>query len=173
MKKWLFPLLFAGVCGGTLFVNFFGIDVVKASMVFNNDYFNHINSVNPEMKALMQYIAGARLKEFALIMLLMLTPFSGVLINIIVFVWGFVNGMLSSICVIQQGMYGFLIFLAMSVPSFLIFYPGMYFLSVKIFSSRRKNLASCILAGIFITACCSFAESYFFINLIKKLISNL
>lgn len=167
MKKWIFPLLAAGVVAGTLFVNFLGIALVSQSGVFDNNYFMKIYSVTLEEDGLLRYIMGARLKELAIAVLLSMTPFAVVILAMLVFLWAFVQGMLSSICVIQQGIAGFMMFLLMSVPVYVMFYPGLFYLYGRVRFSHGRHVLQYILAGILLTMFCSFFETYLFVHVIK------
>lgn len=167
MKKCIFPLLAAGVIAGTLFVNFLGITLVRQSGVFDNNYFMRIYSVTLEENGLLRYIMGARLKELAVAVLLSMTPLAVVILAIIVFLWAFVQGMLSSICVIQQGIPGFLMFLLMSVPMYVMFYPGLFCLYGRVRLSHGRHILQYVLIGILLAMFSSFFETYLFVHVIK------
>lgn len=168
VKKWVFPVLFAGVILGTIFVNLLGSTPVEESGVFGNLYMQRLESVQPRNNDLFWYIAGTRLKEMAILILLMLTPFGRVFLGGIVFGCGFVNGMLASIGMIQQGFRGVLLFWLLSLPAYMIFYPGMFRLCEYMSRTNRRNVVSSILIGVLIVMGCSLLESGSFLLIIKK-----
>jgi hypothetical protein len=168
MKKWIFPVLFAGVCMGTLFVNLCGASVVEESGIFSNEYLSRIQAVEFQIDGLMWYVAGTRLKEIGVLMLLMMTPFCTAALLLAVFLCGFVNSMLASTAVIVQGMSGFLLFLLILLPSGLCFYPAVFFLCERIGRTKRNFLYGYILSGILLGLVCTLIESYYFVYVIKN-----
>lgn len=168
MKKWVFPVLLSGVILGALFVNLLGGTVVEESDVFGNSYMQRLLLTQPRGNDLFWYIAGTRLKEMAMLILVMLTPFGNVFLGAAVFCCGFVNGMLTSIGMIQQGLKGVVLFWLLAFPAYLFFYPGLFRLCIRMRQTNRRNVVPVLLMGILITMCCSFFESFSFLFFIKK-----
>lgn len=169
MKKWTFPVLFAGVILGTVFVNISGSTLVEESGVFGSLYIQRLTSIQPKSDDMFWYIVGTRLKEMAILVLLMMTPLRRFLPGGLVFGCGFINGMLTSIGMIQQGYGGVLLFWLLSLPAYLLFYPGMFYLCENIRRTNSRNLFMGIIAGIAVIFSCAALESGVFLLVIKKI----
>lgn len=169
MKKSVFPVLLAGVLIGTIVANCTGVLLIQKTGILGNDFLVRVQMITPQTNALIWYVAGARVRECLIWLLMMTTPYKEKFCGGMTFLIGFMSGMFSSISYIQQGNKGvWLIWLIMAV-AWGLYYPGMLWLGACMQRSRKEGFITVVLVSILFALMCAFMETYFFIYVVKKI----
>ena len=112
LKRYRYMLaVMVGVIAGTLIANYAIINITDKVGVLNNDFRLSIIDMKVNNVALWQYIFKTRIKEFALFILLLITPVAVPAVYIIFGIIGMSVGMVVSVSVI----YAITIFILISI----------------------------------------------------------
>lgn len=129
--------LFIGCILGTLFANIFGVKYISTWGIFNSDYFEKYSSVVINGKGLWIYIIKNRVQDIVLLGLLCMTPISIPAIMGYVGYMGASMGLVISVCSMQYGFFGLIIYLVSVFPQY-IFYGLALFVIIKAISSNSN-----------------------------------
>ena len=107
LKRYRYMLaVMVGVIAGTLIANYAIINITDKVGVLNNDFRLSIIDMKVNNVALWQYIFKTRIKEFALLILLLITPVAVPAVYIIFGIIGMSVGMVVSVSVMNMGIKG-------------------------------------------------------------------
>ena len=109
LKRYRYMLaVMVGVIAGTLIANYAIINITDKVGVLNNDFRLSIIDMKVNNVALWQYIFKTRIKEFTLLILLLITPVAVPAVYIIFGIIGMSVGMVVSVSVMNMGIKGML-----------------------------------------------------------------
>lgn len=152
--EWQILFLFViGITGGTIYGNLVGKEMLFAGLSLSSVF-------QADKKILFNTVFGQRMAETAILWLAGMTEISVVLVLLLVMGYGFLSGLLLTVCVVQKGVFGILLFWGMMLPQHLIYVPVWYQMSLwgyqKNHSSRWLGMISAVLmvfAGSLIESC--------------------
>ena len=121
LKRYRYMLaVMVGVIAGTLIANYAIINITDKVGVLNNDFRLSIIDMKVNNVALWQYIFKTRIKEFTLLILLLITPVAVPAVYIIFGIIGMSVGMVVSVSVMNMGIKGMFVYIVMTFPHYII-----------------------------------------------------
>lgn len=165
--EWQILLLFViGIAGGTIYGNLVGKEMLFAGL--------SLSFMFPiDKKILFHTVFGQRMAETAILWLAGITEISVVFVLLLVMGYGFLSGLLLTVCVLQKGIFGILLFWGMMLPQHLIYVPVWYQMSLWGYQqnhhSRWLGITSAVLmifVGSLTESCLNPIVLGFFIRII-------
>lgn len=131
---------FVGLVLGILFVDLWGETYLGGSTFLEQQMLPTIRATTFDSRSLLFYLCKDRIAGFLLFWLLGCTAF-GWITQLFLFGWtGFAAGAFMSMFLVQMGLVGVLIFLAMLLPQWILYAVSMWLMAGAIFARGRKNV---------------------------------
>ena len=168
LKRYRYMLaVMVGVIAGTLIANYAIINITDKVGVLNN-------------VALWQYIFKTRIKEFALFILLLITPVAVPAVYIIFGIIGMSVGMVVSVSVMNMGIKGMFVYIVMTFPHYII-YAITIFILISIWETSRgsyvniniRKIAMALLVSFILLLAGTLCEAYVNPGCLKMLLEHI
>lgn len=160
MRKWklgakqqIALLFLAGVLGGTVYGNLAGQELSFGGFSFSS--LLHAGS-----KTVLQSVLGQRIAETLLLWVVSMTELAIPVMLLFAALYGFLSGVLLTVCVIQKGMAGILFFWAMSLPQYLVYVPVWYQMALWGYQSDHHVHWHGVFFAVLLVAAACAAEAY-------------
>ncbi len=166
-ERRLFLLLIAGTVAGSLLANIIGMDTLVSTGIFDSEYFLKLYTIKLDSGELMYYVGSHRISEYIFAMLIMFTPvaipafMAGIVFLMIV------NGFFSSVCIMLHGVQGFLAYILITAPAYIIFYPGVAYFCFKMI--KKTNRMRYVLFGLLYCMTAAIIESTAFVCIVDNI----
>lgn len=134
-----------GVVAGTLMANIVIDNITDKIGMFNDEFKNAFMNVSLDETLYLRYILKLRLKEYLCFLLVLLTPVSIAGIYIFMLFAGISLGLMISVCVMNMGINGMMIYAICIMPQYII-YAISVFLMVSFVKKRHLNIKKTVIA---------------------------
>lgn len=116
-------LFLLGVIGGTVYGNLAEREMVSGG-------FSFLDIVDMDNRLLLHTVLGQRMAETFLLWIVGMTELSVFLVLFLAAGYGFVSGLILTVCVMGKGMTGILYFWGMTMPQYLVYVPVWYHMAL-------------------------------------------
>ena len=181
LKRYRYMLaVMVGVIAGTLIANYAIINITDKVGVLNNDFRLSIIDMKVNNVALWQYIFKTRIKEFALLILLLITPVAVPAVYIIFGIIGMSVGMVVSVSVMNMGIKGMFVYIVMTFPHYIIYAITICIL-ISIWETIRgsyvniniRKIAMALLVSFILLLAGTLCEAYVNPGCLKMLLEHI
>lgn len=147
-----FLIIMAGVIIGTLIANIGISNITDKIGVFDYDFKNSFINVELDTHLYWRYILKLRIKEYMLLILILITPIAMQGIYMLMSFAGISIGVIISVSVMNMGVAGMCVYAASALPQYIIYAVTIYFM-VSSFGKRYMDLKKMV-AVIIISLIC-------------------
>ncbi|MDO4326418.1 MAG: hypothetical protein Q4E24_10365 [bacterium] len=153
-------LFLVGVLGGTIYGNLAGQEISFGR-------FSFASLLHAGNGAVFQSVLGQRMAETLLLWVVGMTELAVPMVLLFVGLYGFLSGFLLTVCVVQKGIAGIVLFWAISLPQYLVYVPVWYQMALWGYRSDRRVHWSGIFFAVLLTVAACVLEAYLNPYLIK------
>lgn len=133
-----------GVVAGALMANLVIDNITDKIGMFDDEFKNAFMSVSLDGTLYLRYILKLRLKEYLCFLLVLFTPAAIAGIYIFMFFVGISLGLMISVCVMNMGIKGMLIYAICFIPQYIIYAITVFFM-VSYIEKRQINIKKTVI----------------------------
>lgn len=172
VNRYRYFLFLTGIIMGTLFVNFWGRELLSETFLFEKWYIENILYIKPVKKELFKYILNTRFKETILFVGISFVKeyYKNITYGIVIFLFGLLNGVIYSIALIKLGMSGITVYLAIFLLPIILFYTGMFMITFNRKNIRKNRF---LVGVVLIIVIDTMIETYYYSEIIQKIITHI
>ncbi len=168
-------VILLGVIAGALLANTVIDNITDKIGIFNSEFKNAFLNVNLDGTLYLRYILKLRLKEYLCLLLVIFTPVAIAGIYFLVFFVGVSCGLMISVCVMNMGIRGVLIYAVCLIPQYLIYAIAVSFI-ISYIEKRQfdmKKTATVIIISLVFIILGTLYETYISPWMIKGLFEHI
>lgn len=156
-SRYLLAIL-VGIIAGTLIANTKFFDIADRLSLFNYEFTSGLVDMTVNYSALWQYILRTRIKNYTILLILLITPFTTLVIYTFLCITGISVGMILSVIVMNMGAMGIAAYLFSILPQYILYITAVS-LMIKFFSVKGRNIKKTAVL-ILITLMCVLIGTY-------------
>lgn len=168
-------VILTGVLAGALLANLVIDDITDKIGIFNYDFKNAVINVSLDRMLYLRYILKLRIKEYVGFILILFTPAALLGAYMFMAFIGISTGMMVSVCVMNMGIKGMLIYAVCLVPQYIIYAVAVSLIvsSVEVGHMEIKKTAVNIIISLLFMIIGILYETYVSTWLMKALLEHI